>query len=377
MRNNTVYLTFVTLTLLSLTSAPVVAEASTTCTSPNARGIQQDDSARAARLAGASADSAGGQDSVVTIIATTGDVDAVVKLAKSCAWYERPAQDTGSGVGITDTKSLTLKAPVAKGGRPTELASLAGFDTGTNLEFRWTQARTRGLRLHDDGRAKSTFCADFARDFESQKDKFPDIKKWECTLNNVRTVFKDDPRVANFTELFVDPSRLGTMTLSVAGGIGVTDFSYFHPQTLAAEESRSTSPSASALWGYHVPATKQFYSLEAKFTKTYKDAKEGTRCPAPNGSAPLICASGPMGAPVLTTSHLLTGEVRQQFSDTNKAMGIKLRRDFKRKLSAVEIPYYVLSDGTGGLTGGISLGWTSADKRANISFFIGQPFSLF
>ncbi len=324
----------------------------------------------------ASANSPIGHGSSVAIEASAGDADAVLKLAKGCAWYEPPASPGGGGTSLMDTTSLKLKTPVATGGRATELASLSGVGGGTQLEFRWTRASTAGLRVGGDTNAVRAACDAFERDFEKKKAEYPEIKKWVCTGTNLRAVFAGDPRLADFFALFVDPKTHSTTSWSVALGTGVDDFTYFNPQSLVAAGARRSQRSASVAWGYHTPEADHLFIAEARIKDSYRAAKVGTRCPQASGNVALNCVSGSLGEPVLANLRVLSGEYRKLLSD-NQAIALAVKRDFKRKITAVEIPIYFVGDSKGGLTGGLSLGWTSADKQANLAFFIGQPFSLF
>jgi hypothetical protein len=72
------------------------------------------------------------------------------------------------------------------------------------------------------------------------------------------------------------------------------------------------------------------------------------------------------------TSNIAQLEVRQYYAGGQLAINPRISRDFKQKVTGVEIPLYFLKDGKGNLNGGISPGWRSDTKAVTVLAFVGS-----
>ena len=135
---------------------------------------------------------------------------------------------------------------------------------------------------------------------------------------------------------------------------------------------------------------KDYASLTASFTyaRRYEAQAPVTLCQAINATQEQ-CLTAPDGAPGVTRKAVVSIEGRHAFGSKNGgppryAIAPSFSYDAKNEAFAVDVPFYLASDGEGKLRGGVRVGYTNVRKTgggreddATIALFVGVPFSLF
>ncbi len=312
-----------------------------------------------------------GADNLFQVQAANGDSNVSIKA---------------SSKRVTDTDgyhvfSLIAQAPTSKGGNSgTSLAGLDGLASGTTLALKFSQSTLEGIK---DGPDK---CATYETLFKSIPSN--KSKDWQCDNAHVKTLVDNKEFPAGekaLTQHDYDEFRWGLLSPKAGvfsyGGTakgGYQDFDFYDVGTLAAEKKREGLWSASGFVGYlfleHAAALTGTLSIQS----SYKDAKSASKCLAaqPDNGTFLTCANGPVGSPKRKTTEILALEWRQEVVD-KVAFSLQASRDFRNKVTTVQLPVYFIHDAKSGLTGGLNFGWTSVDHKANLGVFVNQAFSLF
>jgi hypothetical protein len=88
------------------------------------------------------------------------------------------------------------------------------------------------------------------------------------------------------------------------------------------------------------------------------------------------CSDEVVGAPGdPDRTNTVSLEVKQFFG-AHFAVAPKINHDFTKSITGIEAPIYLLRDKTGGLTGGVTLGWRSDKKELTASAFVGSVLRL-
>ena len=163
---------------------------------------------------------------------------------------------------------------------------------------------------------------------------------------------------------------------SLDGKVGSQKHDYIDPATLASVTSYTTSWQAGGSVGYVFDKGRMSFSLSADYQEFYQDGGDGmtsTTCLSSDN-----CATGFIGAPVLTHQALITSDMRWIGSFGKHPLGAELKVTYDPigNTEAVELPVYLMTDDKGGLTGGVRYDWTSTNHISTVGVFVSSAFSL-
>lgn len=288
-----------------------------------------------------------------------GDSNVTLKLSSSISGIENSSM------------SLTVEAPIAKKGKTTTLGSLDGLKDATTVELKLTRVVVHGIVT--DHAAQKAFCRTVLTERYLAKDKKNKAEDVECKADFAKPhLGTDDFR--RFKKLgFSEDAYM--LSMGLAGKGGYQDFEYFDGSDLSKQTVRKSPWSAGAFVSYASIWSDFLLLASFKAQDAYKDADSKTLCPGTASTGPIECISGPIGLPNLERKHLLTLEGRKYVSK-GLAFALALTRDFKNKVSGVQLPVYFIGDGEGGLTGGVRLDWSSDNHKTTVGVFVGQAFKL-
>jgi hypothetical protein len=280
--------------------------------------------------------------------------------------------------------SLTGQTPIGKGATDASLVTLDGLANGTTLELKYSDSHLVGaltpgaavldvcdtkykpLYLKIPGNSSDSFVCDSATIKSLVSNKF-------LVANSLALPQSD---YDDFKRKFYNANAyVWSWGLATRGGY--QDFTFYDAMSLGKNKKRHSLWSTS-LFGAYLPLEK-LSAFTATFTveSAYKDAKSSSLClqtPPATGTF-LTCADGPIGEPSRTTTQILSLEWRRQITE-KVAFSLQASRDFKNRISTIQLPLYFIGDAKSGLSGGLTLGWTSEDHKASLGVFVGQAFKL-
>ena len=315
-------------------------------------------------LAAPKLNGSGARDAVQIEAGTSGAVASVKASAR-----------VNNASGAFQTISLLAAAPVGKDGGDTTLASRGGLAAGTTVSLGVSSvslsgARTPGSDLIDKecGPGRAALWASLpAHQGESL---VCDIGSFS-ELAAKGLISAADYR--RFRSAFFGPdATVQAWGLTLLGGY--QDHSFYDPVTLAKSQRRGSLRALALSYAVMPVDASRLLAARLGVQSHQKDAPATTAClPAPQANGLLTCASGSIGAPASSRTQVLDLEYRQRVSE-RFAFSVQLSRDIKVKVSSVSVPLYVLGNADG-LTGGVSLGWATDDKKLAVGVFVGQAFS--
>jgi hypothetical protein len=164
----------------------------------------------------------------------------------------------------------------------------------------------------------------------------------------------------------------GTVFLAGASAqIAPENFSYLNETNLSEGKARHVSWSVGGMGGVLFP-NSIMVAVNYKRQVVYAANDETQVCSPIGLLSSLNCSPQIIGPPADPTRSNQTGvEVRKIFNQYF-AISPRLTRDWTHQSTGVELPLFFFRDSTGGLNGGVSLGWRSDTKAFTASVFIGQ-----
>lgn len=312
-----------------------------------------------------------GQGASFEISAGQENSRATIRVARmsSTSVLGRPGEDSRIR-SITDAWSFS--APAEKSG-PTNLATLDGFANASELKFERTVWNVKGImnRPAREPEAYAAFCRDAGLEPRCESDKVRDA---------LEKLGKKE-RLAEF-EAFMDDPDLRVSSWGGKFKVGHQEFDYFDPM-LAKADTTEIYWGAGAHYGW-IPKHKDLLlQIGVDWQRSHTAAKTATACSVSDQPV-LSCVTGALRAPTEKTKHLVYAEARGAIGKPSwlpgpgKEMGISLRatHDFRNDESGVDLPIYLLQDTSGGFTGGVRVGWTSADQFG-FGVFVGSALKIF
>lgn len=313
-------------------------------------------------------------DNAIQIQASGGTSNVSVKASSK-------RSETDGGFSVF---SLTGQTPIGKSATDASLATLDGLANGTTLELKYSDFHIVGSLVPGDAVAD-----DCDTKYKPLYLKIPDNKadSFVCDTDTVKSLVSNKFLLAknialsqteydDFRRNFYNTNAyVRSWGLSAKGGY--QDFTFYDATSLAKNKQRHSLWSAS-VFGAYLPLEKlSAFTATLTVRSAYKDAKSSTQClqTPPATGASLICADGPIGEPEQTTTQILNLEWRRQITE-KLAFSLQASRDFKNKISTVQLPVYFIGDAKNGLSGGLTLGWTNDDHKASMGVFVGQSFKL-
>jgi len=308
----------------------------------------------------------------IEISSEQGSSSVTLKISGSLTESTLPTNQSQAARGSASAWSVTVQAPLSKGDDSTTLGTLDGLASGTTVEFKVTNLVAVGFRP-PNAKALLAFCNTvLAKALRDSKDVNKPASV-ECASEQVEKYVKDPAALQDFYDLIASPNfYFFTWGLGAKGGY--QDFTYYSSPDLSKVTDRKSVWSGQVFGSYSV-GDKSLAVGSFQVQQAYKDATSKVLCPAmPSGAGPISCISGPVGVPADKKQELLTLEFRQAVSK-DLAVSVSGTRDFKNKVSGVQVPIYLVSDGKS-LTGGIRFDWSSDTHKTTAGIFIGQPFQL-
>jgi hypothetical protein len=168
---------------------------------------------------------------------------------------------------------------------------------------------------------------------------------------------------------------------SLGFSLGQQDHKYFDGQTLAKGQQRQGLWSISLGSSYSFESERGTVSLEYEAGRSHESAASKTLCPvpAPGSSAPVVCVTGPIGAPTLQRSRVLSAGATYLVS-RDVQLELQFNYDLESKLKTVALPISVMAkadaNGDRATRGGVQLSWDSDARRARWSLFVATPFKV-
>jgi hypothetical protein len=180
-----------------------------------------------------------------------------------------------------------------------------------------------------------------------------------------------------------DPDQVPTWVVSLNGKVGTQHHEYFDPLTLAQHTLDTTPWQVGGSAGYFFgadKATKQpdnmALNLTFSYQQFYQDGDTGesrTLCLTVDN-----CVTGFIGAPVRTEKALITGDFRWigAFGTHPIGLDVSVTYDPITDAESVQIPLYLMTDGSGALTGGLRYNWSSESHLSTIGVFASTAFDI-
>lgn len=315
-----------------------------------------------------------GVDNAIQIQASSGASNVSVKASS-----KRSETDNSFSVF-----SLIGQTPIGKGATEASLVTLDGLANGTTLELKYSDSRLVGALTPGAG-VLDVCDAKYKPLYLKIPGNSPD--SFVCDTETIKSLVSNRFLLANhlalsqsdydeFKRNFYNANAyVWSWGLATKGGY--QDFTFYDAISLGKNKKRHSLWSAS-LFGAYLPLEK-LSAFTATFTvqSAYKDAKSSSQClqSPPASGAFLTCADGPIGEPSRATTQILSLEWRRQITE-KIAFSMQVSRDFKSKVSTVQVPVYFIGDAKSGLSGGLAFGWTSEDHKTSLGVFVGQAFKL-
>jgi hypothetical protein len=286
---------------------------------------------------------------------------------------------SGDGIGSSSKFSLIASAPLAKGATDATLVTRQGLNSGTTLTAVLAGASLGGTRV---AKKETLDLCDPGKKLHnaylSIKGNEPD--KFLCDTGTMSSLALQgkitEEEYMDFHASFFGPDA-GVHGWSVALTGGYRDSAYFDASTLVQSKRRQSMGGLSAGYSYMPIKATQLLAAALSVQAVVKDAKSSTAClQNPGGSSALLtCASGAIGPPKRQNTQVLDLEWRRKVAD-RYAFSLQLSHDFKEKVTTATLPVYLIGNKTDPLTGGVSLGWSSDDRKLSIGVFVGKAFTL-
>jgi hypothetical protein len=273
------------------------------------------------------------------------------------------------GLKQSDTFSGSIKiaGPLGKQNTQTKLASL------TNLSDQATL--TVGIHyLTPSPTAKA---------FSLAPEKFFDALCAAWLSNHPGKAPKDCPSDLSTNDLTPSTRRAFLNFLNLAHGIFVLalegtygapkTFDFLSGATFANEKEHHSASSIAVSAGW-LPLQVGFFfvGLTFRYEQSYMSTVMRDICQPLGTQGTSQCQNLPIGPPQKMISNIAQLEVRQYFAGGQLAINPRISRDFKQKVTGIEIPVYFLKDGKGNLNGGISPGWRSDTRSVTVMAFVGS-----
>jgi hypothetical protein len=278
--------------------------------------------------------------------------------------------------------ALILSTPVREGADDARPADLDGLANGTKLTL-----RVGRFLLHPfsgDPPALARSIAAEAREECRRKRRLEEKSEDEIAgcatepVSNMVGIYQAG-RAREYEALLEPrPPRDFGFELSV----GVNDFDFVDPATLAEDNERHVQWSVSGHFTQYFIRSRSAISVSASYERAWEAADEATFCPPNPTNVVIQCTTAAGGPPELNESLLLSLGLRHQFGGRGLFRGLAIAPvvtyDVLDDVVGVDVPVYILPDSDGGLTGGVRFGYRSdREDKFSVGIFIGAAFSLF
>jgi hypothetical protein len=168
------------------------------------------------------------------------------------------------------------------------------------------------------------------------------------------------------------------VTGAVEARVGREVFEFSDPTTLDEDEEERTPVSVAASAGVYVPSgiLNGLWSASLEGQRSYRAGQKTEICRPTAVASVIRCADETIGAPTESERVILTGGHRRRFGSA-VAIAPRIHYDLQNSELGVELPIYALRNADRGLTGGITLGWTTESEELAVQIFVGSIFGIF
>jgi hypothetical protein len=169
----------------------------------------------------------------------------------------------------------------------------------------------------------------------------------------------------------------GTLKYGATASVGYDEFSYRDAATLleSSENKISFEGSAYATWLF--PSSFTSITGQVKYQYGYKPGDSQILCPPNPTNIVIQCFNDPVGAPMKNKGFQFVADMRHYIGSvfgTPMAISPQLTYDVSDDVVGIDVPLYLVSDGEGGLTGGVRAGWRSDTDKFVVGIFVGTRF---
>ena len=279
------------------------------------------------------------------------------------------------GTGTFETVSLTASAPLSDD-RPTNIGTFDGFDDGFAVKLRYTSYSSQ-LRRPTAATVRAT-----------QAQAKANCLQVEAASPNRDTLCNALPD-PDYLRRYLGAEAFDLYQASFFGdaawawgleaGLGHSVYKFLDPLTAAADKV-TRQPFEAKLFGSVFSGQNSAISGSIAYQRTFKAATAAALCGAP--TPPITkCPTGPVGKPTRKRAYLVSFGGRtyipmDDFLVPGIGIAPTVTYDLKDDEFAVDLPFYLVPDKDGNLTGGIRLGYNTADDEVGIGVFVGSTFWL-
>ena len=289
-----------------------------------------------------------------------------------------------TGESQRDSFSLIASTPI-HGGDDNLPASLDALANGARVTLRWGRFNI-GLASPND-RAETMFRAAQRRCVSDH----PEVSAQVATsfggiCNEPGTVVHNYPatgsRAGSQTrELNANTLTSGATDFGFEATVGINDFEWRSPTTLALQTERHTDWSVAAHYAHYFVSTKTAVTASVSYQRAFQAADEQLLCP-PNPANPATdCKTARGAAPSRNENLLLSLGLRHQFMLNGNLLPLAVAPivtyDVVDNVFGVDVPVYFMPNGDGRLTGGVRFGYRSDhDNHFSVGVFMAAAFSI-
>lgn len=270
------------------------------------------------------------------------------------------------GFGVRDfLMDLKFQAPLGTGQDEATVATLSGLsnDAIADFGFAWLHWRANppsGQRLVEAFEVCKEYWA--ARGEEAQQ---------VCTAQML-------PRGA-WRNRFYDYFDFSDTALSVGARVkaGRKEFDYLETETLEAQTVSHNVWGVTSFLGVYstqIGLIGANYQYE-QFWKAAGKARE--ICQPLDGSVGVLaCRDAVVGEPTKKAQSIVQLEWRRFLVGSRLAINPSISQELTEGVTGIDVPFYFLKSGDGGLNGGVRVGWRSDTDAISVSLFVGAALDL-
>jgi hypothetical protein len=243
--------------------------------------------------------------------------------------------------------TFTLTGPVSRSGEPSDLADLNGLAGTSRGELNF--GRTAWKQHFVDPTLPTKLC-------------MSSHVAGLCTRGNL-------PEAAR-PEWDRNVTMAGTWFLNGDVQASRQEFSFRDPTTLKPGSRTATPHNVGSNGGFYL-ATNSVIQGRFEFQRVLKAGTSTQVCTPIGAVGALRCDSAVLGGPSIQTSEIATMEWRYSHS-SDFAVSPTVHYDLRQKITAFELPLWMIRDSSGGLAGGVRLGYRTDQHRATVVGFVGD-----
>lgn len=295
--------------------------------------------------------------------------NAVVDVAPAFVLEASTKNDVASGqIGFQlRSWSLTVgaSAPVGDTSSTRTLADLDGLrnKASGNAALIWSH-----WSIPDVASALTDACTAYAAEMAAATAG--------CTYLEIKRLSESgDPAAKAALKTIREHVKRGTVVFGgVRGKVAPEKFNFLNRSDLTAASEAHTSWSGSALAGL---LFEDGLMISAAYTRqmVYEAGDQSQICESAGTPGAFQCDNHVVGRPTRERANQASVEIRKALGGSF-AVSPKATYDWRRNVTGIVVPFYLLKSPAGGLSGGIALGWRSDTRALTASVFVGQVLSL-